>query len=148
MRNWNRAKASYFKPFVSHRIGEIQNLTDSIEWRHIPGRINTSDLATRSNSMSRTTSTEAQPREWFAGPDFFRQPHRVAPGSDLFGVPGGSTTDDRSSNPSRRNKDHLSAVRVQPILQPDKDPESSCLRDAIHQNETLPSTNPFVRTDN
>ena len=148
MRNWIRAKASYFKPFVSHRIGEIQNLTDPIEWRPIPGRLNTSDLATRSNSGSRTTSAEALPPEWFAGPDFFRQPHRVAPGSDLFGVPGESTTDDRSSNSSRRNKDHLSAVRVQPILQPDKNTESSCLRDAIHQSETPPSTDPFVRIDN
>lgn len=40
--NWIRSQASLFQPFVNHRIGEIQTLTESDEWRFIPGKLNPS----------------------------------------------------------------------------------------------------------
>ena len=48
VRNWIRSTAAYYKPFVNHRIGEIQTLTEPNEWRFLPGKVNVSDLATRS----------------------------------------------------------------------------------------------------
>ena len=46
--NWLRTTASHYKPFVSHRIGEIQTLTESGEWRFVPGTQNPADWGTRS----------------------------------------------------------------------------------------------------
>ena len=65
VRNWVRSTAAYYKPFVSHRIGEIQTLSDASEWRFVPGRLNSSDLATRS-------AIEPIPSEWFDGPAFLQ----------------------------------------------------------------------------
>lgn len=48
VRNWIRATAAFYNVFVSHRIGEIQTLTDSTEWRFVPGKQNPADGATRS----------------------------------------------------------------------------------------------------
>lgn len=72
VRNWIRSTAAYYKPFVSHRLGEIQVLTESFEWRFVPGRINCSDLATRS-------SIETIPDVWFKGPEFLYQPEEEWP---------------------------------------------------------------------
>ena len=52
-RNWIRSPASLYKPFVNHRIGKIQTLTEADEWRFIPGKLSPSDLATRVNSRSK-----------------------------------------------------------------------------------------------
>jgi hypothetical protein len=48
VRNWVRATSALYKPFVSHRIGEIQTLTAQGQWRFVPGKLNCSDAATRS----------------------------------------------------------------------------------------------------
>ena len=61
VRGWVRITASYFKPFVSHRIGKIQSSTRPEEWRYIPGRLNTSDLATRSSFKVSKSSGEVLP---------------------------------------------------------------------------------------
>ncbi|KZS08408.1 Uncharacterized protein APZ42_027611 [Daphnia magna] len=47
VRNWVRAIASNYQVYVSHRVGEIQTLTETDEWRFIPGRLNPTDTATR-----------------------------------------------------------------------------------------------------
>ncbi|XP_028405774.1 uncharacterized protein LOC114528350 [Dendronephthya gigantea] len=67
---WVRSTAVWYKPFVAHRIGEIQTLTDSKSWRHVPGQLNVSDYATRSRS---DTKEEIIPRRWFTGPEFLSQ---------------------------------------------------------------------------
>jgi len=66
VRNWVRASSSYYKPFVSHRIGEIQTLTDTTEWRFVPGKLNCSDAATR----SLLEPDEEIPLSYKYGPDF------------------------------------------------------------------------------
>ncbi len=65
---WVRSTSVWYKPFVAHRIGEIQTLTDSKSWRHVPGRLNVSDCATRSKLDDKT---ERIPRRWLTGPEFF-----------------------------------------------------------------------------
>ena len=65
VRNWVRATAALYQPFVSHRIGEIQTITTAQEWRFVPGRLNPADIATRS-----TIESEAMPSTWLDGPPF------------------------------------------------------------------------------
>ena len=64
---WVRSTSVWYKPFIAHRIGEIQTLTDSKSWRHVPGRLNVSDCATRSKLDDKT---ELIPRRWLTGPEF------------------------------------------------------------------------------
>ena len=68
VRNWLRTTASYYKPFVSHRIGEIQTLTESGEWRFVPGTQNPADWATRSTL---TGDLMISP-DWIEGPKFLK----------------------------------------------------------------------------
>lgn len=69
-RNWLRAVAAHYTPFVSHRVGEIQSLTDPSEWRFVPGKLNIADVATRSLLIDE----EPIPPGWLEGPDFLKQP--------------------------------------------------------------------------
>ena len=39
VRNWIRATATFYQTFVSHRIGEIQTLTEPQEWRFVQGSL-------------------------------------------------------------------------------------------------------------
>lgn len=50
--------------FVSHRVGEIQTLTEPEEWRFIPGRLNPADEAMRSS-----IEEEALSARWWDGLD-------------------------------------------------------------------------------
>ena len=67
---WVRSTAVWYKPFVAHRIGEIQTLTDSKSWCHVPGRLNVSDCATRSRFDDKT---EIIPERWFTDSEFLYQ---------------------------------------------------------------------------
>ncbi len=68
VRNWIRATAALYQTFVSHRIGEIQSLTEPQEWRFVPGKRNPADTATRSQ-----LEVEAVPYIWFDGPEFLHE---------------------------------------------------------------------------
>ena len=65
MRNWVRAVSARYQVYVSHRIGEIQTLTEPHEWRFVPGKLNPADAATRSQ-LEETTI----PDWWLDGPPF------------------------------------------------------------------------------
>ncbi|XP_045033912.1 uncharacterized protein LOC116935697 [Daphnia magna] len=69
VRNRIRATASKYQVYVSHRIGEIQTLTEPQEWRFLPGRINPADVATRS-----TLREEIFPSYWWCGVEFLQHP--------------------------------------------------------------------------
>ena len=69
VRNWIRATASFYQVFVANRVGEIQTLTESDEWRFIPGKLNPADAATRS-----AIGEEVWPTIWQDGPEFLLQP--------------------------------------------------------------------------
>ena len=66
VRNWVRSTASYYKPYISTRLGEIQTLTKPTEWRFVPGKLNCSDAATRSCF----TGGPAVPPSWLYGSEF------------------------------------------------------------------------------
>ena len=72
VRNWVRAVSSHYQVYVSHRIGEIQTLTEPDEWRFIPGRLNPADAATRSQ-------LEEIPSWWLDGPAFLYEEESVWP---------------------------------------------------------------------
>lgn len=44
---WIRTSPSLLKPFVNSRVAEIQSLTNSFEWRHVPTKENPADLVSR-----------------------------------------------------------------------------------------------------
>lgn len=77
VRNWIRAAAADYQPFVSHRIGEIQTITEAQEWRFVPGKLNPADAATRSQLQD-----QAIPQRWLDGPEFLLQEETDWP-SDL-----------------------------------------------------------------
>ena len=66
VRNRVRSTAAYYKPFVSHRIGEINTRTELDEWRFVPGSLNVIDAATRSSLIPGYVI----PETWGAGPAF------------------------------------------------------------------------------
>ena len=68
VRNWLRTTASHYKPFVSHRIGEMQTFTESGEWRFVPGTQNPADWATRST----LTADPMISPDCIEGPKFFK----------------------------------------------------------------------------
>ncbi|TRY71931.1 hypothetical protein TCAL_14857 [Tigriopus californicus] len=65
---WIQATASYYKPFVSNWVGEIQMLSSTRDWRHVPGAKNPADLATRSNFKG-----PVLPDLWLNGPEFLME---------------------------------------------------------------------------
>ena len=74
VRNWIRATATLYQTFVNHRIGEIQTLTETQEWRFVPGKLNPADAATRSQ-----LEPEAVPYIWLDGPDFLHETEECWP---------------------------------------------------------------------
>ncbi|XP_063541585.1 uncharacterized protein LOC134750352 [Cydia strobilella] len=62
---WLRSEARLFKPFVSHRVAEIMEITDVKEWRWVPSQINVADDATRIKRV--TLSSKSR---WISGPEF------------------------------------------------------------------------------
>ncbi|XP_047998127.1 uncharacterized protein LOC125235573 [Leguminivora glycinivorella] len=65
---WIRSDPRDFKPYVAHRLGEIDELTSASEWRYVPTSLNVADVATRE---------DAPPLQyddvWFQGPNFLRE---------------------------------------------------------------------------
>ncbi|XP_063365858.1 uncharacterized protein LOC134654324 [Cydia amplana] len=62
---WLRSDARTLKPFVSHRVGEILELTNISEWHWIPSDLNVADDATRAKRF--VLSPESR---WISGPTF------------------------------------------------------------------------------
>ncbi|XP_063540834.1 uncharacterized protein LOC134749739 [Cydia strobilella] len=65
---WIRSDPRDYKPYVAHRLGEIDELTTASEWRYVPTALNVADVATRE---------DAPPLQfddvWFQGPRFLRE---------------------------------------------------------------------------
>ena len=65
---WLSEPAKAFKAFVSHRVGEIQRMTKTQQWHHIPTDQNPADVGTRP-----ITAKELRSRTlWWKGPEFLR----------------------------------------------------------------------------
>lgn len=70
---WICSETRRFKPFVSVRIGEIQDNSDPAQWRHVPGEQNVAD------DVSRGIPVESLAGRWQYGPDFLRLPESEWP---------------------------------------------------------------------
>ncbi len=65
---WVRNHSKQFKPFVANRIAEIQRTTSPEQWRHVPGKQNPADLATRGLSATELADSTL----WLEGPPFLK----------------------------------------------------------------------------
>ena len=70
---WICSETRRFKPFVAVRVGEIQDNSDPVQWRHIPGELNVAD------DVSRGIPVESLTDRWQHGPDFLRLPESEWP---------------------------------------------------------------------
>ena len=70
---WVCSETRRFKPFVSVRVGEIQDNSDPAQWRHVPGEQNVAD------DVSRGIPVESLAGRWQYGSDFLRLPESEWP---------------------------------------------------------------------
>ncbi|XP_049882518.1 uncharacterized protein LOC126378330 [Pectinophora gossypiella] len=76
---WLSSQARDLKTFVSNRVAEIQELTSSSDWRHIPGIHNPADLASR--GLDPKLIHEAH--LWWHGPTFLSKDMSEWPQQEL-----------------------------------------------------------------
>ncbi|KOB69670.1 reverse transcriptase [Operophtera brumata] len=85
---WLRAGPRTYKPFVAHRVSEVEEETKVGEWRWVPTALNVADDATRG-----TPSDFGPDHRWFRGPDFLyhseeswpREPEPTEPSPTVHG---------------------------------------------------------------
>ena len=70
---WIQSPSRSFKPFVSARVGEIQNNSDPSQWKHIPGDENVADDVSRGLHVQQLTG------RWMNGPEFLKLPEEQWP---------------------------------------------------------------------
>ena len=63
---WICSQARGYKPFVSTRIGEIQNNSEPSQWRYVAGELNVAD------DLSRGIKVTELENRWKQGPAFFQ----------------------------------------------------------------------------
>ena len=66
---WVHGQSRRYKPFVSHRVAEIQEHSSPQQWHHVPGTKNPADLASRGASIEDLIA----PSCWVNGPEFLYQ---------------------------------------------------------------------------
>ena len=67
--SWINDKRFRFKQFVENRVAEILEESKPKQWRHVPGRDNPADYASRGLQPEELNSDHT----WFTGPAFLRQ---------------------------------------------------------------------------
>lgn len=63
--HWIYNDARTYKAFVAHRLGEIDELTQTNQWRYVPTKMNVADIGTRDSCELTVLENE-----WFYGPAF------------------------------------------------------------------------------
>ncbi|XP_053976366.1 uncharacterized protein LOC128875067 [Hylaeus volcanicus] len=64
---WIKTEPRMRQVYVAHRLGEIEELTQSTEWRWVPSKLNPADDATKWKNRSLHKNDR-----WFVGPEFLR----------------------------------------------------------------------------
>lgn len=72
---WLRSSFQNLKTFVSNRVSEICELTNSASWRYVPTASNPADLISRGISPDQISSTTL----WWSGPSYLSQPESTWP---------------------------------------------------------------------
>ena len=70
---WIQSPSRSFKPFVSARVGEIQNNSDPSQWKHTTGEENVADDVSRGLHVQQLTG------RWMNGPEFLKLPEEQWP---------------------------------------------------------------------
>lgn len=71
---WLRTGPRAYKPFVAHRLAEVEEETKIGEWRWVPTALNVADDATRGTPIG-----FGHDHRWFRGPDFLYHPEESWP---------------------------------------------------------------------
>lgn len=74
---WLKSEPSSLKTFVSNRVAEIQQITLSHEWRHVPTGYNPSDVLSRGVYPSQILNLDL----WWSGPKWLMEPENSWPKS-------------------------------------------------------------------
>ncbi|XP_011883908.1 PREDICTED: uncharacterized protein LOC105571050 [Vollenhovia emeryi] len=72
---WIRSHPARWKPFVAHRVAEVQDLVPPERWRYVPTGDNPADAATRGISPA----TLADLHNWWSGPPWLSEPDYAVP---------------------------------------------------------------------
>ena len=72
---WIRSQKCRYQTFVANRVGEILEATTNQQWRHVPGKLNPTDICSRGISAGDLSSDHL----WFNGPVFLRDPEHLWP---------------------------------------------------------------------
>ena len=65
---WVQGQSRNFKPFVSHRIGEINDESSPDQWRYVPTKLNPANQGTRGASVQELVKDDCR---WY-GPPFLK----------------------------------------------------------------------------
>lgn len=76
---WIRGRSRNFKPFVAHRVGEIQSSSNPAQWKHIPTKLNPADHITRGLTIKDFQCNSL----WWNGPAFLKEDLSKWPVSDI-----------------------------------------------------------------
>lgn len=63
---WLASPPTHLKPFVRHRVSEIQSATAGNVWRYVPSKLNPADLASRGVSADILSTSKL----WWSGPPY------------------------------------------------------------------------------
>ena len=67
-----------FHVFVANRVGFIQSNTNAVQWKHIDGKRNPADWASRGGAPRQLVESD-----WFEGPIFLKEPGETMQKSDI-----------------------------------------------------------------
>ncbi|XP_055615223.1 uncharacterized protein LOC129761523 [Toxorhynchites rutilus septentrionalis] len=73
--HWLRSTPSRWKTFIANRVSEVQHLTQSGIWAHVPGIENPADIISRGMRPAQLQETAS----WWNGPPWLSQPSRFWP---------------------------------------------------------------------
>ena len=65
---WVQGQSRNFKPFVSHRVGEIHDESSPDQWRYVPTKLNPADQGTRGPFVQELATDDC----WWQGPSFLQ----------------------------------------------------------------------------
>ena len=68
-----------FKPFVLHRVGEINDESSQDQWRYVPTKLNPADQGTRGASVQELIKDDC----WWYGPSFQKNREDSGPRENL-----------------------------------------------------------------
>lgn len=63
---WIRDPSRKLKPFIAHRVGEIQSSTEPSQWRYVPTKQNPADLPSRGETAAELVNKDL----WWSGPEY------------------------------------------------------------------------------